>query len=407
MVKIRWLVTLSTTLFVVTFVIIFSYYARGYRLNRENLTVEPRGILVLKSVPDSAQIYIDGEFKSATDDTLRLPPGYYDLRIEKEGYIPWSNRILIEKEAVNEITAHLFRSAPSLSAVTFSPSVNPVPAYDMTKIAFAVPASTTSSNNSQQQGGLYVMEMINLPLGFSRDPRRITDGDVTGAEYVWSPDGREILLTTQTGAFLLDTGEFTSQQQRINIGSERKEELLAEWLEERLDKLDNRIDNLPVPLHDLLLRKSSEVIFSPDEEMVLYTASGSATLEENLKKPLPGSSSQKQQRDIEPNRTYIYDIEEDRNYLIDDSSDDLTILGGTPTHHIRRLSWFPTSRHVILAEPNHITIMDYDGTNRKEVYSGIYMAPHAYPAVSLDRILILTNLGANSNPTYLYSLGLR
>src|SRR5690554_3790360 len=131
MVKVRWLVTLTTAIIIVTFVTIFSYYARGYRLNPNTFTIEPNGILVLKSVPDTAQIYIDGEFESTTDDTLRLPPGLYDVRIEKEGFRHWNKRINIEKEAVTEITAHLFRSAPSLSAVTFSPSINPVISFDM------------------------------------------------------------------------------------------------------------------------------------------------------------------------------------------------------------------------------------------------------------------------------------
>ena len=51
--------------------------------------------------------------------------------------------------------------------------------------------------------------------------------------------------------------------------------------------------------------------------------------------------------------------------------------------------------------------MDYDGTNRQEVYAGSYVAPHAYPALTTDRIIILTNLGANTSPPNLYSLSLK
>ena len=400
------MVTLSTSILVITLATIFGYYAKGYRIDRENLTIEPQGILVLKSVPDSAQIFLDGEFKSASDDTIRLTPGLYDLRITKEGFIPWQNRINIEKEAVTEITAHLFRSAPSLSALTFSPSINPVPSYDMTRIAFTIPPNNTTSD-IEDKDGLWILEMINLPLGFSREPRRITNGNLVDAEYIWSPDNREILLTTPTGTFLLNTGSYTTQQQRINIGEFRKVEILEEWEEDYQKRQTGKIRNLPNEMQDILTRRSKEVIFSPDEDLVMYTASQSAQIPDNLIKPLPGSSSQKQTRNLETDHTYIYDIEEDRNYLIDDSSTDLTILGGSSSSQNRRLSWFPSSRHVILAEENRIIIMDYDGTNRQVVYSGVYNAPHAYPSVSLDRILILTNFGAESNPTFLYALGLR
>jgi hypothetical protein len=59
-----------------------------------------------------------------------------------------------------------------------------------------------------------------------------------------------------------------------------------------------------------------------------------------------------------------------------------------------------------LAKQDKIIIMDYDGTNKQEVYTGVYSAPNAFPIASTDRILILTNLGANSTPANLYSLGL-
>jgi hypothetical protein len=140
--------------------------------------------------------------------------------------------------------------------------------------------------------------------------------------------------------------------------------------------------------------------------MVLYTASGSATIPSNLKKELPGSSTQKQQRDLKDGNTYVYDIKEDRNFLVyEDSS--LSIKNGFSDKDGVRMSWFPTSRHLVLAEKDMITIMDYDATNQQEVYNGSYVSPHAYPAVSTDRLLILTNLGASNSLPNLYSISLK
>jgi hypothetical protein len=71
------------------------------------------------------------------------------------------------------------------------------------------------------------------------------------------------------------------------------------------------------------------------------------------------------------------------------------------------LSWFPNSKNLILAEEGKVTIMDYDGTNRQVVYSGNYVSPYAFPFVNTGKIIILTNLGANSSLPNLYSLSLK
>lgn len=405
--KIRFIIFLITVLIVGTIATTASFYARGYRLDSQTLRFSPNGLLVIKSHPDGAQVFLNGEFKTATNATIPLPPGSYDVIIRKEGYKDWAKRLTITKEVVTESTAHLFRSAPSLSALTFFPSLNPLPSRDFTKLAYQIPPNLESNLNGEDRAGLWTIEMLNLPLGFAREPRRITDGDLTNTTWLWSPDGREILLTTNAGAsYLLNATTFTPQSQLTNISATR-EAVLAKWQEDLEKKQLAQLRKLPDELEDILLRKAKAVVLSPDEDMVLYTASASATIPANLIPQLPGASTQAQTRDIKQGRTYIYDIKEDRNFLIDESDKDLVIEGGSFTEALRRLSWFPTSRHLILAEPNQIIIMDYDGTNRQVVYSGNYVAPHAYSSLSLDRIIILTNLGANSNPPNLYSLGLK
>ena len=384
------------TLFVVGILGLFlSLYARGYRFDGQTLRFKPSGLLVVKSDPSGAQVFVNGELSTATDTTLSLAPGTYDVSIRKEGFHSWNKRLLIEKEVVTEAIASLFRVAPSLSSVTFSGAVSPVLSPDGTRIAYV----TAPSREDSQKGGLWVIETVNLPIGFARDPRRVTDGDLissTSLGTVWqfSPDGREILVSLGASVFLLDSSTFTPQAKRVNVAA-RKEIILAEWEEERGTRLSSQIKILPDELIDVLQRKVSSIVFSPDETKILYTASGSATIRENLIKSLPGSSSQKQERDIKEGHTYIYDIKEDRNFLIDEGPE-----------AARRFSWFPTSKHLVLSEAGKITIIDYDGTNRQLVYSGSYVSPHAYPFGSTSRLLILTSLGAETTPN-LYSLTLK
>ncbi|MFZ5932767.1 MAG: PEGA domain-containing protein [Patescibacteria group bacterium] len=391
MTRIRVFLALVTAAIVGVLGYFLVLYARGYRFDKKTFHFAPSGLLVAKSDPTGAQVFVNAELTTATDSTISLSPGTYDVAIKKEGYLPWEKRLLIEKEVVTEACASLFRAAPSLSAVTFSSVVNPTVSADGTRIAYGVPYLPSDP----EKGGIWIMETVNLPLGFARDPRRITDGDISSSTWEFSPNGREILLTTRTGVFLLDAGSFTPQARRVNVAA-RKEIILSEWQDERQKRLASQIRNVPTEVADVLERKTSAVIFSPDETKILYTASSSATLKENLIKPLPGSSTQRQERDIKIGRTYVYDIKEDRNFLIDEGSES-----------DRRLSWFPTSRHLLLAEDERIVIMDYDGTNRQQVYSGSYIAPHAYPFGSTSRLLILTNLGATSTEANLYSLTIK
>ncbi len=405
--KIRFLVTLLTIFFVGTLGTILYYYARGYRFNSRQRSITPSGLLVLKSVPDGAEVYIDGQLKNATNINISLPPKGYDIALKKDGFKEWNKRLTIEKENVTEATAYLFRLAPSLSPITFTGVVNPTPSSDSTKIAYIVPPDITQKAEIEETGGLWILETVNLPLGFSQSPRRVTDGNLVNAEIIWSPDAKEIIIQTTQGTYLLPTNEFTPQSQRTNITSTYTNTIKL-WDKKRNEKTTSLINKLPEELRSILSRKASSVQFSPDEDMVLYTASGSATLNNNLIEPVPGASTQQQERYIKSYHTYIYDIKEDRNFLIDyDISNPPTITGGKSNNANRRITWFPTSRHLIVAQENKISIIDYDATNRQEIYSGSYVAPDAFPALASDRLIILTNLGANTNLPNLYSLSIR
>lgn len=379
-----------------------TFYARGYRLNPQNGQVAEHGILVLKSHPDPAEIYINGELETVTNATIDLEPGTYDVEVRKEGFHTWQKRLTIKKEEVTEATAHLYRTAPSLSAITFSMAADPVASDDFTKIAYAVYPDPAREDKE----GLWIIETVNLPIGFNRDPRRVTNGDLSEAEWEFSPDGREILLTIGQSTYLLDSGEYTSQTQRVNI-STQVEEIRADWEEKRMLDLKESLKQLPDELEKDMAEYATDVVFSPDEDMVIYRAAADFNISSELIPPLPGASNQKQAREVKTGGIYIYDIKEDRNYLIEEESQNISISNKRQTSTTQNMSWFPTSRHLIYSLENQIVIMDYDGTNRVTVYQGPYNSPNAFPSVGIDRMIILTDLGATTNPTNLYTLGIK
>jgi hypothetical protein len=373
------------------------YYARGYRLNLKTLRFQPNGILVLKSEPDGASVYINGELKTATNANISLTPGTYDVEVRRDGYLPWYKRITIDKEIVTQATVSLFKTVPSLSPLTLSGATNVIASEDGSKIIYSV---LPSKDLTADKIGLWELDTFSLPLGFNSGPKRITDGDMTGATYVFSPDSRQILLTVSNGIFLIDTGTFTAQNQRVNVASQANQ-TLAGWATQREATNQSLIAALPPVLNDILTRKTSAFAFAPDDTMIAYTASSTGNLPDNLIPPLPGASTQTQERNIQAGHTYIYDIKEDRNFLI---SDQLVTLDNVDNGQLSALRWMPGSRLLLLAEPNQIIIMDYDGTNKETVYSGVYAAPAAFPLSNASKLLILTNLGSIDSAPNLYTL---
>lgn len=378
--KIRLSLLSLTVIVLATLGIIASLYARGYRFDSKNLKVNPNGLLVVNSPTIGAQLYINGELKSATNSTISLSPGTYDIKVKKEGYTDWDKRIEIQKEIVTEIEPLLFPSALSLSALTFNGVFSPVQSPDLSKIVYA------------NKEGLWLVEVVDLPLGFSREPRIVTDGDLSDSSWEFSPDSREILLTTKLGAYLLDLSKNTPQPQRTNISSQKKK-ILSGWQEKKQKQNLEKLARLPLELREIFTSRTSYLLFSPDEQKILYTASESATIAEGLVKPLPGASSQKQVRVINIGNNYIYDIKEDRNFLITDQENPVL--------------WLTNSRNVLISEKNKIFISDYDGTNKVAIYSGSYVYPFAFPSPNANRLIILTSLGSDSEVSNLYSINLK
>ena len=386
--KVRILIFLVTIGIVASLALFASYYARGYKLNLKTFKFTPNGILVVNSEPNGAQIYLNNQLKTATSATLSVAPGAYTIQIKKDGFLTWEKQMEVQKEVVTQIDAVLFPAAPSLSALTFSGVASPVVSPSTTKIAYAVPGT----KDTIEKTGLWITEVATFPIGFNREPKRITDGDLTNATWVWSPDEREILLTIDKLTYLLDTSEFTPQIERLNV-SNQLDLIHARWKEIENKKLSAQLTNLPDELESIFSKNADTIIFSPDEYKILYTASESASLPVGLIKELPGASTQKQTRAIKPGMKYVYDIKEDRNFEIA-TKDDITY-------------WLPTSRHLIIPQKDKIVIVEYDGTNKQTVYSGSYIYPHAYPYSNAGKMLILTNLGATDSLPNLYSLNLK
>ena len=399
-------------------------YARGYKLDLAKKTLKPTGLLVATSIPNGASVIIDSQLITATNNTISLAPGEYQVEIRKDSYLSWKKTLKIEKEVVTKVEAYLFPSVPELRPLTYTGVKNPLLSPDGSKILYSVPFS--DQDELTIKAGLWVLDMAESPFGLSsREPRQIVKSapqgrDFSQAEYQWSPDSKQILVTLKKGEteenLPLDPNQLTTVTQLIDV-SDRLPIIIKQWQNDAKDKEIAQLAKLPKDFQELFQSSTAGLSWSPDNSKVLYTATDSANLAENPSVKVLGASTQKQERSIKLGKIYTYDIKEDRNFYIMEIQD--TGYGirekeerkssyiSHITYHISPLSWFPTSNHLILVEPEKITIRDYDGTNQQTVYSGFFEYPYVFPATA-DKLILLTRLTSDEkSPLNLYALSLR
>ncbi len=446
----RLLIPLLSAVLVIGGTLAAIQFAKGYRpdLKSGSVGIKGTGLLVANSFPSGSQVFINGKLTTATDTTLNLPQGEYQIEIKRDGYTPWKKSLILKEELVAQTNATLFPSVPNLKPLTFTGALNPIPSPDGTKIAYFVTSASTSTKN-----GLWLVDLSDHTFSLDKEPRQITrilEPKFNTASITWSPDSREILLSLTSANYLLDSNRFNDAASLQDVTA-RLPIIFSEWEETLYRKELERLLTLPNELQQIATSSATNLYFSPDEQKLLYTATKAVTIPGDLIPSLPAESTQAEERVLEPGATYVYDLKEDKNFRVLDPSP--AELGKTitekiklvdqpvkvplfaneasPSSHLKlqqsltpatiaafnaqysplsvqNIHWFPTSSHLILAEIGRITIMEYDGTNKAVVYSNSFEGNFAYPWPNGSQLLLLTNLNQNADlPPNLYSLNLK
>lgn len=390
--------------FVLALAILFFIIVNGYQIDLAKRTIKQGGILAATSFPNGAQIYIDDKLVSATDTTINLNPGQYEILIKKPGFSDWQKKILIEKGLVTKTDAYLFAGTPDLKAITFISITTAALSPDGSRLVFGAKAFPDSS-----YGGVWIMDLTDRPFGLSREPWQIYENQANGrdfskAEYSWSPDSKETLVIfkrevkkgkpTIESAFLLQADRINKAVELLDI-SPTLQSTLALWQKESQKRIAVQLSKLPAALLDEFEKSVDGVKFSPDETKILYTATASAAIAENLLPHPPGRNTQPEDRQIRPGKIYVLDLKEDKNFYITDKAE------------TKKLSWVGNSRHLFWLEKGKIKIGEYDNTNWVSTYTGAFIDFNAFPFPSGNKILILTNLGQKDAPANLYEVILR
>lgn len=390
----RIIAPLFAVTFIVTVTFLVIYYGRGYRLDFSNKQVAPKGILVANSQPNGAQVFINGKLEGATNSTITLDPGWYKVRIVKEGYAAWEKDLRVQGEVVAKTDTILFPTNPSLSPITITGVTNPKLSPDGNKIVFTITKNGNVVEETLDGDGVFILDLNDRPLGANRNARLIAKNiplSFENASYSWDPTGKNILAQIDSRYFLLDASSLNTNPTEVTAILET---VYRGWDKDNVTLEKERLSALKLQLSKILTDSTKTIAWSPDETKILYEATSSATIPEIINPPLIGTNPTKEERNIKPDRLYIYDIKEDKNFFITDKKEPL--------------QWFPTSSHLLLTQEGKISVMDYDGTNKTTLYAGPFINGLAAPWPNGSKIVVLTSLNPqpDAKPN-LYAINIR
>ena len=401
------------------------------------------GLLSANSSPTGASVYIDDKLITATDDVIYLNPGTYEVKIVKDGYNTWQKTMTIEKSLVAQTDALLIPTTPTLSALTYTGAENLSVSPDGLKIVFY-----TASASAKSKNGLYLLDLNSGLL--STDPKlpsQITDDDsdhdLAKAEIIWSPDSNQILLKTEDDTFLLSVYEMSNLASQPDV-SLRIKTILEEWQSDMVTREQQFLVQYPKEVLQIATESAQNVYLAPSKKKMLYTATESAVLPKNLIAAPTVVNSQAEERDLVAGGIYVYDLVEDRNYLIGqaksitdpaktllsrsfgsnnreltgemindlfESEDFPTTVENFKTYHSSLYTniyqWLADSKNLIYSQDDgSVKVIGYDGTNGAVIYSGNLAEDFLYPWPDGSKLLILTSFSPNS-PNNIYAIDLK
>lgn len=387
----RFLMTIITLVALVVIAGIAILFAKGYSFSPKEKRIVGSGIMTITSEPDAASVFLDGHLTTATNTTIAsLSPKIYNMRIVKEGFIPWEKPVAIKEGLVTEVKVTLFPAIPTIYPLTFTGVENPVLSLDGGKLAYVVPNSVTGSS---KKAGIWVWTQTrNQPISFARsaEPHQIAQNtviDFSGSSLKWSADSKQVLATVGNNNYLLDADKLNSEPRDI---TPMLSATMQSWEEDSKNKEESRIE----AIKDVNLRQiassSAVVRWSPDETKFMVVKSSVRSQE------ISGKTSLKVESDKILNTedsVRVYDLEDKKEYIIPAAK-----------AHV----WLPDSRYIILVEEGTISVVDFDGTNRAVIYAGSFKEGFVFPWLDSSRIVIISSIPTpTASKPNLYGINLK
>ena len=392
------------SLLVIFFVLIFiivttvgiTFFANGYQISTKGkISFLATGIISATSKPKGASVYVDDKLLATTDNAINLPPGNYNIKIVKDGYLPWQKNIQVQKEIAYQTNTQLFRSSPDLKPLTVTGAINPAVSPDGSLIVFSVASASAAKTN-----GLYLIGLSdNVVFLIKNEAKQLSSNlpnlDWSKFTFTFSPNSKQILAhnATNNSNYLIDLSTTTDFKNLYDVTA--KLSLIKEdWDLQEQQIIKNNLTLLPTELQQFISTSSAKnTVFNIDNTMVLYLAQTDGTLKKDIISPPPAQSTQTQSRDIKKDNYYIYDLKDDTNFW----------LG---TKDLYRPQWIANSNNLIYIEDQKIQTIEYDHTNQQTLFAGNFNKDAVYPWLDGSKIITLIAPYSNAQEN-LYSITIK
>ncbi len=371
----RFIFTVLTLLVIGLAAGVAIFLAKGYTFNPKERRVVGTGIISVTSVPDAASVYVDGHLTTATNATISsLVPKEYNVKLIKEGFIPWEKKVKVNEGLVTDLKVTLFPAIPTIYPLTFNGVKNASLSPDGGKVVFSVPAG--------KKPGVWVWTFVdNRPIAFARggQPHQIAaNGTVNYADAIlrWSSDSKQVLATVGQNNYLLQDDTLNSEPKDITP-------TLANTTKTWDDDLKQRDEVRLLTIKDLGKRAEASsaaiVRWSPDETKVLLRKEGLSAKEKDSRAIISGFK--------------VYDLETNQTFDIPEA---------------RVQTWLPDSRHIILVEDGKISIVDLDGTNKAIIFAGNFEDNFVFAWPDSSRLVVISSFPTpTASEPNLYGINLK
>lgn len=367
------LVLVTTIVLILTVSVLLIFQAKGYKFDFKNRKIDKTGIIALSSTPTGAAVYLNGTLTSATNTTLSdLAPGEYRLKLDKEGYLPWEKKVVVEAGLVTPVDVTLFPAAPELRPLTFSGVSNPLLSPDGVKVVYAL--------KSGEKSGLWVMDLADRPFSFSREQKQIVRDTRTlsfsASQYSWAPDSKAVLSILKESSYLLGIDQINND--RLLEVTSTISETQKTWDEDKNLKNQERLSRLTTSLGKEIASASAQIQWSPDETRFI----SSKKLNPLRQLTDDGVNS----------KVSVYDIRKDKSFDLPEA---------------KRYIWYPDSRHIILVEEKSIEVVEHTGGNKTVIYNGNFDEKVVFPWPNGSKLVIAVNFNPSIKEPNLYTINLR
>lgn len=381
----KTLTSVITTLILIGLTVGIFLYTAGYRVEKNKNTnkaqITQTGMINVKSVPDGANVYLNGELETATDGTIPgLEPGKYNLKILKNGFVAWEKQVEVFPELVTDITSILVSQSPRFEPLTNTGAREPTISPTLTKIAFF--------SRDGNAPGVWVIPLTGDALNIFRSNPYVVLEDTPnnlyswGSSIEWSPDETQILVIGPNESITLvdlSSGDTTPLADT--------EEIRQEWAEETIQKRIDFIEKLDIPEELREIAVAEDTSWAPDGKKFLYVNSVGDTLEYrvyNMEKPIPVGEN----------------VE--------------SIVFTTNVNDWQpKVTWYADSFHLVMTEMNPevenqgmVSLVRIDGTNKVELFNNKLYSDEVYSSPGGDKIILLTSFKSGEQID-LYTVGIR